>query len=147
MMQTTSLAAGDLYIQAEKYVGIPYAEHGRDTFGVDCYGLFRLFYLQEFDILLPDFQYTEYTTATHARIIQQNMLSVVHQIAESDAVPGDAVLLAYGGSISHIALYLGHDAILHASRSMNAKISRLTDMEGIRTLRSRIAGWYRCHCT
>lgn len=147
MIQKTSPAAGDFFILAQKYVGIPYKDHGRDFSGVDCYGLYHLFYAQEFGIILPDVDYAHCTTAEHARLITNELSRVFRPIMKEEALPGDAVLMQYGRSVAHIAMYIGHDAILHASYDMLGRISHLTDMEGIRTLNSRIVGWYRCHCT
>lgn len=38
---------------AAKYIGLKYEAGGRTTAGVDCWGLLRLIYHQEKDILLP----------------------------------------------------------------------------------------------
>jgi cell wall-associated NlpC family hydrolase len=40
-------------MNARRYIGIPYKEHGRDWDGCNCYGLIRLVYMTEFGIELP----------------------------------------------------------------------------------------------
>jgi len=38
-----------------KYIGIPYQEKGRSETGVDCWGLVKLVYEKDFNILVPGF--------------------------------------------------------------------------------------------
>jgi cell wall-associated NlpC family hydrolase len=49
-------------MNTDKYVGIPFRDHGRDWDGCDCYGLIRLVYWHEFGIPLPSLD-DEYATA------------------------------------------------------------------------------------
>ena len=46
-------------IDISKYLGIPYEHHGSDNSGLDCYGMLRLFYKEEFDIEIPNYEYDE----------------------------------------------------------------------------------------
>ena len=46
-------------IDISKYLGIPFQHHGSDNSGVDCYGILQLFYKEEFNIKLPDYEYDE----------------------------------------------------------------------------------------
>ena len=47
------------YRWLNNYIGLPYAFGGRDRKGVDCYGLIRLIFENEYQIQLPDWQFDE----------------------------------------------------------------------------------------
>ena len=53
----------------DKYIGLRYLDNGRTESGVDCWGLARLFYKQEYNIDLPSYS-EEYSGGTDARILQ-----------------------------------------------------------------------------
>ena len=46
-------------IDISKYLGIPYKHRGFNKSGVDCYGLLRYFFNNEFKIKIPDYEYDE----------------------------------------------------------------------------------------
>jgi len=53
------LYSGSKKIDIVKYLGIPYKHEGRDFNGIDCYGLFQLFYREEFNAVIPEYKYDE----------------------------------------------------------------------------------------
>ena len=46
-------------IDIVKYLGIPYKHEGENFDGIDCYGLLKLFYREEFNAIAPDYKYDE----------------------------------------------------------------------------------------
>ncbi len=130
----------DLVIQAQKYLGIPWQANGRTKKGVDCYGLLLIFMSEQLDIQLPDFIYAVESNAERAAEIFKHMAETVIEV--DVPVPGDIVLMTYQGSVCHIGIFLGSGYILHAPKC-GVTLSSLTGMEHGRTLRSRIAGYYR----
>lgn len=126
----------------DNLLGIPWVERGRDTSGFDCYGLVIYCYKHFLDIDLPEFEYivadieSKLTTVRNAQFAHS-----FKQVARPQ--PMDIVLLNYFGSPTHVALYLGESYILHVSNREATYRSRLTDMDGLRTIESRIEGYYR----
>lgn len=55
-------------IWAGRYIGLPFAEHGRDRSGIDCWGLVRLALLEQFSISVPSLAHEYRRTADAARI-------------------------------------------------------------------------------
>ena len=43
----------------QRYIGIPFLEHGVSEDGCDCYGLVCLIYRREYGIVLPHFEYAD----------------------------------------------------------------------------------------
>jgi cell wall-associated NlpC family hydrolase len=59
----------------EKYVGIPFVDHGRSWQGVDCWGLVKLVYETECRILLP----------SYGEISAEELTRVAHEVAEESS--------------------------------------------------------------
>jgi cell wall-associated NlpC family hydrolase len=94
------------------YVGMPYANHGRDQYGLDCWGLVQLVYAQELKIELPGFDDT-YEDAEDPGDVMERCWSVwapVDEFAEFDAL----VFCPEIPSLpTHVGLYLGGDRFVH----------------------------------
>ena len=122
-----------------RYVGIPFADHGRDASGCDCWGLVRLFYREQFGIELSDMgpAYRDTTDADGMRRVHEDQLACWRPV--NDPAPGDAVLLAVLGAPVHVGVALDRRRMLHAQRGVDVVIERLD-----RPLwQNRFKGFYR----
>lgn len=99
--QTVSQTAKDLIDYAMQFLGNPYVYGGNSlTNGTDCSGFVKLIYAH-FGYSLPR------SSSAYA--------SVGTQIPYTSAKPGDIMVYKYGGSIGHVAIYIGNGQIVHAS--------------------------------
>jgi uncharacterized protein YgiM (DUF1202 family) len=86
---------------ALQFVGNPYVWGGTSlTNGVDCSGFTMQIYAK-YGISLP-----------HSSRAQPNS---GHRISASEAQPGDLFFYGSGGSINHVAIYIGGGQVVHAS--------------------------------
>ena len=88
---------------ALNFVGNPYVYGGNSlTNGTDCSGFTKLIFA-EFGIYLP-------RTA-----FEQGYSGV--RVGLNNIMPGDLVLSGYGGTIGHVAIYIGNNKLVHALNS------------------------------
>ncbi|MFI3213689.1 MAG: SH3 domain-containing C40 family peptidase [Eubacteriales bacterium] len=86
---------------AQEFIGNPYVWGGTSlTNGADCSG-FVLSVFKKYGISLP-----------HSSSAQSKMGT---QVSLADALPGDLVFYTSGGSVNHVALYIGNGQVVHAS--------------------------------
>lgn len=121
-----------------KYIGLPYKDNGRDTKGIDCWGLARLYYKQELDIDLPSYS-TEYNGET-----SENIKELITQHKESwvcvdTPEVGDLVLFNIYGEPTHIGVYVGDNKFLHSRDGKDSVIESLSSQQW----EKRIAGFYK----
>jgi hypothetical protein len=109
----------------EKYIGIPYVEKGRDETGLDCYGLVRLIYKNEYKIDLPSFS-TEYTQTDTARI--EELIAQYKEGWEQTEEPvvGSIVLFRVFGNESHIGVVVSPTHFIHVRENKDSVIESLT---------------------
>lgn len=96
---------------AKSKVGNPYVWGGNDVdHGIDCSGFSKWFY-QQLGITLPR------TSSEQAKCGKA--------ISASEMQPGDLIFYGDGGTVSHVAIYIGNGQIVHASNSRDGiKISK-----------------------
>jgi hypothetical protein len=105
---SSSSAAARVLPTADRYVGVKYRWGGTSpTTGFDCSG------------------FTQYVFAKHGvqlpRTSRQQATVGTRLPADWDAVaPGDLVMFEEGGRIGHVAIYAGHNRIIHATSSGGA---------------------------
>jgi sulfur carrier protein ThiS len=109
----------------EKYIGIPYAEKGRDVTGLDCYGLVRLIYKNELKIDLPSFS-AEYTQTDTARI--EELIAQYKEGWEQTEEPvvGSIVLFRVLGNESHIGVVVNPTHFIHVRENQDTVIESLS---------------------
>lgn len=91
----------DICQYAKQFVGNPYVWGGTSlTRGADCSG-FVLSLYAKYGITLP-----------HSSAAQANC---GRRVALSQMKPGDLVFYTKGGSINHVAMYIGNGQVIHAS--------------------------------
>ena len=91
----------DICQYAKQFLGNPYVWGGTSlTNGADCSG-FVLSVFAKYNVSLP-----------HSSRAQANMGT---SISASELQPGDLVFYAKGGTVNHVALYIGNGQVIHAS--------------------------------
>lgn len=123
------------------YVGIPYADLGRDASGCDCWGLARLVYANELQIGLPSYA-ADYGSADFA----PEVAALIHDRVGPPWSPVagcvhqfDLLLLRLGRHDTHVGIAIDHRIMLHMAVGCSAKV------EGFRYGRwaHRLVGVYR----
>jgi len=120
-------------------IGIPYRNKGRDLLGADCWGLLRLFYLNEIGILLPTYD-DLYVDAFDKISTSAAIQDFANDWVKVD-IPqyGDGIKLRLMGHPCHVGVYLGNAEFLHTQTGHNSCIDRLDSVKW----RHRIEGYYR----
>lgn len=123
---------------SNKYVGIPYKDYGRDTSGIDCWGLARLVYKNEFNIDLPSFtdSYQVGDREALQELISRNKESWTKLDQPKE---GCLVLFKILGNDSHIGIAVSDTHFLHARDGYDSSIEAF---DGI-NWKNRIAGYFQ----
>jgi hypothetical protein len=122
-----------------KYIDIPYVDRGRDSSGLDCWGLVRLVYSDRYNIELPSF-YHSYNTVKD--IHRTSEVIAVHKEqwnALSTPEVGCVVLFRIMGHDTHVGVYIGDNKFLHIRPGTNSAIESLDSVHW----NKRISGYYK----
>jgi cell wall-associated NlpC family hydrolase len=101
---TVSASAARVLGTADKYVGVPYVWGGTTPSGFDCSGFTQYVFAKQ-GVKLPR---TSRQQAQVGTAISPEWRAVA---------PGDLVMFAENDRISHVAIYAGHNRIIHSSSS------------------------------
>jgi cell wall-associated NlpC family hydrolase len=101
---TMSASAARVLSTADRYVGTPYVWGGTSPKGFDCSGFTQYVFAKQ-GVKLP---------RTSREQAQVGMALAPEWRA---VAPGDLVMFADNGPISHVAIYAGHNRIIHSSSS------------------------------
>lgn len=120
-----------------KYIGIPYVDNGRTPEGVDCWGLTRLIYKNEYNIDLPSLveEYVPKDTNHVSDLISQYREGWAKMSNPSE---GDVVLFNILGHTSHIGVMINDKQFIHCARNISAAIESIESQKWAR----RVQGYY-----
>lgn len=118
-------------IDFNKYIGVPFLEHGRDLkTGVDCFGLCKAILKEEFGRDLPEW------------IPGVGIVKYDEQWKDFRPVSvpevGSIGVFSFAGVQAHVGLYIGEERIIHVMPGETAVAEKI---EGKR-LKGRLNGWY-----
>ena len=124
---------------SDAYLGLPWADLGRDREGCDCYGLARLVYAEQLGIELPSYAGAYVGAAERAEIAA--LLSEAEQDGPWRRVEGrpqafDILLFRRGRLRSHVGIAIDARMMLHMDGETQARVARLDAPRW----RSRFAG-------
>jgi cell wall-associated NlpC family hydrolase len=113
------------------YIGLPYKHKGRDFGGIDCWGLYRLIYEYELNIVLPDFTDVLYDRNWYKR--EEN--HILENISRTKFEKVEPPYKLYDGMIfykdrhsiiaNHIGMYIDDEKFIHVLENKLSMISRL----------------------
>ncbi len=116
--QKKPLTRNEMCLLSLRFLDLPYTWGGRSSFGYDCSGFTQMLYRQ-MGIYLPRDSKNQIDWIGFKKTSFDNLK------------PGDLVFFArIEGKITHVAMYIGGDRIIHATVQENApylRISRLSD--------------------
>lgn len=126
------------------YVGIPYLLHGTNREGIDCWGLPRLWYREQYGIELPSFgdrygRELDEVERAHIADLVRGESEQWQRIRQGHEQRGDLILLRILGEESHIGLVVDTGRFLHARQGTDSCVERYDSPIWAR----RVVGFYR----
>ncbi len=121
-----------------KYIDIPFKHRGRDFDGCDCFGLVRLIYAQERNIILPDYLEIDYKCdlteeeETHIQDLYLNHLEKGWIVAKPPYKKWDGLIFYSNPKrtvADHIGLVIEDGKFIHTSGYYG--ISLVSKLDGI----------------
>lgn len=121
-----------------KYIGIPFLDKGRDINGIDCWGLVRLVYKQEYHIDLPNFS-TNYEADDSEQM--RDLLAQYKEGWEKIDTPTEGCIVLFNilGVESHMGIAVSSTHFLHARERCDSAIESFESV----AWRNRITGFYK----
>lgn len=128
-------------MKSTDYLIIPYAKFGRNREGVDCWGLVRLIYKDEFNIDLPGYEGIDWKDGKtiSANIELESQSSKWIEIPREERQTGDIITLKIKGLPWHIGVLMNTEQFIHAEPICGVCVERL----GAIHWKSRVDSFYR----
>ena len=122
-----------------EYVGIPFADHGRDRSGCDCWGLVRLVLGNHYGVEVPSYAETYPDANKPSASEAVDTLRQIDFIPLSYPEPGAIVVLRVKGLPWHVGVMVNDHYFLHIMRGINAVCERIDGL----TWANKVMGFYR----
>lgn len=109
----------------KQYTGLPFASGGRGPKYYDCWGLTRLFYLNEFGVELPlhaGMYFDGSANGLHEEIVKRSVRQEFNKV--DDKKFGDLILIRMVGFPIHVGIRISPCEFIHADRK-NGSIKTL----------------------
>ena len=124
-----------------KYIHIPFLEHGRSKQGCDCWGLAREIYKDELGIDLPTL--LDYKNTKDSHNIAE-LYKIEHQrwveIEQGEEQPFDVLVFNIIGLPTHIAVVINKGLMIHCEHGIGTHVTEYNrDLQW----KKRLAGVYR----
>jgi len=131
----------NLNLLLNRYIGIKYVSKGTDFNGVDCYGLCKLFYKNEFQKDLPDYSehYQDAENSNEATATVNYGIKEWKEVDKDEPELGDIIVFKILGLPTHVGIYLTDNEFLHCLPGRNSVIETLKSV----TWNKRVQGIYR----
>ncbi len=112
----------------KKYIGLPFKDGGRDFDGVDCWGLVRLVWKEEYGIIMPDMG-DAYSSAFARGEVGKTAIMLESGEWNEDVshLPRrlfDVLVFSFGTLDLHVGLWVADGEMLHVMRGMDTVIER-----------------------
>lgn len=126
---------------SNKYISIPFKEHGRSREGSDCWGLVSVIYKEEFGIDLPTLQDYSCTKDKRAisKLCEQESKRWV-EIPVGEEQPFDVLIFKILNIPCHVAVVISKGIMIHCEYGIG---SHLTEYNKDIQWNKRLAGVYR----
>lgn len=118
-------------------IGIPYKPHGRDSSGMDCYGVV-VEIMRRQGRKIPDLFYGDTKKETNISVLR-SLETIIPNTKLDKPEEGAVVELLVMGQPSHVGVCLGDGTFIHALKNIGVVI------EPLYRYKSKIRGYYRVH--
>lgn len=124
----------------KKYCNIPWEYEGREYPNLDCWGLIRYFYKEEFDIELPALVGVHSSSDLDGvdQLVEKSGISYNHPLVQTDNPrPGDVILFNILGHPIHVGIYVDSTRFLHTGQGATSSV-----VVSFRNWKKRVDSYY-----
>ena len=125
-----------------KYIKIPFLEHGRSEYGADCWGLIKTVYKKELNIDLPsllDYKDTK-DRSSIAKLVEVEKMVQWHEVLPGEEKEFDVLIFKILNVPTHVGLVYKKSNMIHCEKG---KGTYLTDYNKEGHWKKRLYGIFR----